>query len=213
MPDGVTPYVYALPPPPHDDQPRARGRVHRWLGVPGSVLLLLALFLPAVEVCGDPMIPLAFPPVIPPYLFGGAAIGAYLAMSPRALRAWGIVVRVFGALTLALVGYVAHAGAFEGNTPLVVAIAAFWLAVVQFALTLRGDRPAEQRVARAIAIPAFACVVWFGLFLFEEDALWGITVSFVASILVLAGAIWWELDVRAEAARVARDPMPRAIAR
>jgi len=204
-------FIYALPPP--DDPPLARGRAHRGIGVPGSVLLLLAMFLPALRVCNEPFYPLEAPMLLAPYLFGGTALAVFLATAPGTRRVWGILARVLGGLTLAMVGLIAHLVAFEGEPLGVVLAIAWWPAAIAFARTCRGPAPAELRLARAVALPGLGATVWFAVFLADKSVMWGMGVAFLGALLTTAGAVVWELDVRGQLTRDLVDPMPRAIVR
>lgn len=172
--------------------------------LPTSVLLMIGLFLPTLQVCNDPVAPIQFPMFWTPHVVAILVFAAVL-VRPWKLRGLDIALRVVLGLTAIGWGLVVvpSPGGMHG---------AGWLfsaALVAFlGLLLIPARSSESMVARCAVIGGAASSLWFGAIATDPDALFGAFSSTAASLGLTLGGLWWwleqQLDVNA-AAGVSRE--------
>ncbi len=186
------------------------------LAIPGW-LLFGCLFLPTLRVCGDPMMPIQFPPSYAVYL-GGMLIallgGARLMRSRR--RAFSLLLSlwpltVFTILTLwlgsemAIIGFVFAAA----------------LLLVQIKLMSGMFRTVWSDTAIGIGCLVHGVIAagWSALMAFDHDGMWGAFVALGAAVVIVVASSLWIAQTRDELARKRREtepaplPQARAIAR
>lgn len=187
--------------------------VHRrpLLAIPGW-LLFGCLFLPTLRVCGDPTMPLEFPPSYAVYL-GGLVLallgGARLVKSRQ--RAFAVLL---GLWTLTLFGI---ATAFTGAGGAVVALVFGSLLLgLQVIVMIRLLRVAWSDTAIAIGcfVHALIATGWSALMAFDPDGMWGAHVAMWAGVSILVASAIMIAQARAEAARLRFEtepaPLPQA---
>ena len=156
------------------------------LGISGW-MLFACLFLPTLRVCGDPMMPIQFPPVYGVYIGGilVAVIGfSTLRRSRRnmliALQGLYLVTLfTFAALWLGAV-FAEGVGLLAGAVFLVLT----WLLMRRTTLVPW----TERAVAIACFVHAMVAAGWSALLAFDHDAMWGAQVSLGAASLMLFAA-------------------------
>ena len=157
------------------------------VGISG-LFLFICMFVPAVRGCGhEPIVPIAIPPVIPPYLLGlGFGLAGMLAGSRSNLKGAAIYLRVVMLLFLVecMIAVVE-----EPQFGLVVVIAPILMLVI---LGLR--ETTDRRLGGAATVCGLASAIWFGLFCGGEDALIGVWVSLFSSIALAISGIAWLAD-------------------
>lgn len=166
------------------------------LGVSG-LLLFACLFLPTLRVCGDPMMPVQFPPTYGVYL-GGLLVGFLGFSVARRTRR-----NVFYALVTI---YILTAGVWLSLWigAVTTEIAGFIVGALSLAGLVLAMR-AITRVAWTERAPAVTCVVhalvsmaWSALLAFDPDGMWGAMVSLGAASLMLFAAIGYAMSTGAE---------------
>jgi hypothetical protein len=175
-------------------------RMHRRLNGLSGMLLFACMFLPAVNGCHEPVIPLQVPPFLPPYLYG--LVFALIAMSrtSRGLAYGVIALRVLAGLVVL------------GSTVLVVIVPPVGiielLVGTALLVTVGLSRTTETRVAATGIVMTLVSIIWFGIWSVSSDALIGVYLSLGSSIGLFAGCRAWLREL------VVRPPvdMPRAIA-
>lgn len=200
MRDGEPPTGTAVEPPeehvkvarvPDLSKPRAR---HRFLVFPGGVLLVIAVFLPAMKECGETRYPLETPQLLGPYLLGGVL--ALVSLVPGRIRDYGL--RIFALLSLlhyavlvaALVVLTAQDVDAAGTLVVMVVAGGSVFLVARKAATL------EERAASMALLQALQWSLWFGMWNLIEDALIGMRVALAGALLVTLGAVIWLRDSR-----------------
>ncbi|MCE9577757.1 MAG: hypothetical protein K8W52_31780 [Deltaproteobacteria bacterium] len=179
-------------------------RSRRLFALPSGIVLVVAIFLPVVKVCGDPAYPIQVPFVWGPYVLGGLVIAMALAGTARGLRglvitAQAIVALQWGGFGLAMFQDVSGA---PWGLLLLAAVVAFWYG------TRRGDR--EQGAANAVIGIGLVCLPWFALFAFDKDGMWGAWVSLGAALAVIGSGLEWRRELRL--ARTEPVPTARVVA-
>ncbi len=172
---------------------RTRGR-HRVLTIPGGLLLLVAMFLPAMNDCGETRYPLDTPQLLGPYLLG--AVLALVSMFPARIREYGL--RVFA--TLSLLHYAALAVTLVVLT-LSDLDAAGTLVVVLVAggvvfLVAAKAATVEERASGMALLQGIQWVLWYGLWNVIDGALVGMRVALAGALAVTVGAAVWLRDSR-----------------
>jgi hypothetical protein len=181
------------------------------LAVPGW-LLFGCLFLPTLRVCGDPMIPLQFPPSYAVYL-GGLVIallaGARLLRSRR--HAFSVV------LTLWTVTLFSFPTLWVGAEMFSAGVATAVLLLGLLILLVRGMlRTAWSETAIAIGcfIHALIATGWSALLAFDPDAMWGAFVAVGAGLAMMLASGAMIARAVDEVARKRREtepaPLPEA---
>ena len=164
--------------------PQLSRRRHHVLTLPSSVLVVICMFLPTLEVCGDPVMPAQFPPFYSPYVIAALVFAATL-VRPWRLFGIGLALRIVMGLTA--VGW---------TVPIMVELDSF--AVVPFllsggalAIVLVPARTHELAVARCATTGALGSTIWFVALATDAYALWGAYVAVFAGVLFTLGCSWW----------------------
>lgn len=179
------------------------------LGVSGW-LLFACLFLPTLRVCGDPMMPIQFPPTYGVYL-GGLLIGFLGFATLRSRRGLFVALSAiylasaFTFLAFFIGAELAEAAGMIAGLVLtgVLVLAVRSLARAQFS---------ERAVSIGCVIHAMVSLGWSSLLAFDPDGMWGAMVSVGAASLMLFASIGYAISAAAEARR-ATEPIPLPTAR
>ena len=162
--------------------------------LPGGLLLLVAIFLPSMNECGETRYPLDTPQLLGPYVLG-AAIALVSVLAGR-IREYGL--RIF--VVLSLLHYAVLAVALliltaqdldAAGTLLVVLVAGGSVLYVA-----RKSWPVEERGAGITRVQAIQWTLWFTLWNLIEGALVGMRVAVAGALLVTIGAVVWLIDSR-----------------
>ncbi len=178
------------------------------LGVSGW-MLFVCLFLPTLRVCGDPMMPIQFPPDYAVYIgaVGVGVIGFSTAHVTR--RNWFIVILSLWLTTLLTIMSLWF-GAISPPVGWTLGALSVWILIWSIRGMIR-----VQWTARAVAIGcllhALTAIGWSALLAFDKDGMWGATVSLGASSLMLfAAGGWWAWEQTAAHNRTNESPLPEA---
>ena len=180
------------------------------LGVSGW-LLFVCLFLPTLRVCGDPMMPIQFPPTYGVYL-GGLLIGILgFATLQRTRR------NLFVGLSAL---YIASAFTFlalfmGGEISEVVGLIAGVVLTGVLIISVRkmsGSPWSERAISIGCVIHAMVSLGWSSLLAFDKDGMWGAMVAVGAASLMLFASIGYTISAAADARR-ATEPIPLPTAR
>jgi hypothetical protein len=181
----------------------SRRRHHRFLTLPSSVLIVICMFLPTLEVCGKPVAPVQFPPFYSPYIIAALVFAAAL------LRPW----RVFG-IGLAL-RIVMGATAVGFALPIVfeleaqpLAALAYVLCAIVLAIVIVPGRTHELLVARCATFGGLGSLIWFCVLAADRHALYGAHVSVFAAVMFTVGSAWWWIEAFADWALSAERSSP-----
>ncbi len=102
-----------------DKLPPRRSR--RLFALPSGVVMVLAIFMPVVKVCGNPTYPIQMPLVWGPYVLGGLVIAMALADRARGLRMLVIMAQIvialqWGGFGILMFGASDHGGTRRGGS-------------------------------------------------------------------------------------------------
>ncbi len=189
------------------------GRVRRQplLAVPGW-LLFVCLFLPTLRVCGDPMMPLQFPPSYAVYL-GGLVVA--LIAGARVIRTRQVALTVL--LTMWTLTVLTCLALWAGAKVLIagVVIGSVFL-VVQVLLVRAMIRTtwSERGIAIGCFCHALIATAWCALLVSDPDRMWGAYVSFGAGIAMMVASAAVIARAHEEVVRKRREtepaPLPEA---
>ncbi len=155
------------------------------LAIPGW-LLLACLFLPTLRVCGDPMLPIQFPPSYAIYL-GGVLVamigGARLMRSRRRALAlmvsmWTLtlftILTLFVGSEIAIIGFVFFAA----------------LLFVQIKLMIQMFRTDWSETALGIGclVHGLFATGWSALMAFDNDGMWGAHVAMWSGLAIVVAS-------------------------
>ena len=181
------------------------------LAIPGW-LLFGCLVLPTLRVCGDPMMPIQFPPTYAIYLGGIliAVIGGARVMRSRR-RALSLLMSlwmlsVFTLITLWAGSEIFVVGLVLGGT----------LLVVQGKLMTAMFRTTWSETALGIGslVHGMMAAGWSALLAFDADGMWGAHVALGAALTIVVASILLIVHAHDEEARKRRDtepaPLPQA---
>lgn len=185
----VVPAWHASESPPPQPLPR---RHHRAVTLPSSAVLVVCLFLPAIKVCGKPIVPAQMPMFWSPYVIAAIVFAAAL-VRPWRLFGLALATRIVLALTI---GGFTMSFALEGHgNELHAAIAAGLVVLTGLAIGWPA-RTHELMMARVGLYSAAGSVVWFALLATDRGALFGVFVSAIAAAGMALGCAWWWLEAR-----------------
>ncbi len=180
------------------------------LGVSGW-LLFVCLFLPTLRVCGDPMMPIQFPPDYAVY-FGAIGVGIIGFSTMHVTRRnWAVVILSLWLTTLLTLATL-WLGAESAPVGFVLAAVSLWVLIWSIRGLIRA-KLGERSVAVSCLVHAVISLGWSALLAFDKDGMWGATVSLGAASLMLfaAGGYWaWE---QTAAHKTATEPSPLPEAR
>lgn len=177
-------------------------RRHRLLTGTSGVLLFACLFLPAVEGCDRPIVPLDAPAFWPPYLYGLVFAFAALVRTRR-----GLVGAIYALRALSLIvigGGIAIAIAAGPGGAFVVVYGSLLLA------TTGWTGASEHRLAMTAIATASTSSVWFAMWSCTPAALLGVKLSLASALGLLVGSLAWIREARTSPRA---SPLPPAILR
>jgi hypothetical protein len=168
-------------------RPEIGRRRHRPLTGVSGVVLFICMFLPAVEGCAHPIVPLDAPPLWVPYLHGFVFAVAPLARTALGLAAAAIALRVIAYLVIAGGATLLAVAPALGIAEIVVGI------VLLAAIGVRGA--SEGRIAAsAIALGGLA-TIWFAIWCASPGALVGVYLSLGSALGLFVGGLVWFAEV------------------
>jgi hypothetical protein len=179
------------------------------LGISGW-LLFACLFLPTLRVCGDPMMPVQFPPTYGVYLGGilVAVIGFSTLRRSRRNMLLALIglysVSAFTFAALFLGGVVATGvGVLAGMVFLVL----LWFMMRRAALV----NWSERAVAIGCFVHAMVAAGWSALLAFDPEGMWGAQVSLgAASLMLFAAGGYLVHEIKDPSAIGDDQPIPEA---
>ncbi|CAN5887720.1 hypothetical protein BH11MYX3_BH11MYX3_40610 [soil metagenome] len=179
------------------------------LGVSGW-LLFVCLFLPTLRVCGDPMMPIQFPPDYAVY-FGAIGVGIIgFATAHVTRRNWAVIILSLWLTTLLTILTLAF-GAQSAPVGFVTGALSLWILIWSGRAMIRA-KLGERSVAVSCLIHAVISIGWSALLALDKDGMWGATVSLgAASLMLFAAGGYWAWEQTAEHKRqTAPSPLPAA---
>jgi hypothetical protein len=177
-------------------------RRHRALTGTSGLLLFVCMFLPAVEGCDRPLVPLDAPAFWAPYLYGLVFAFAALARTRR-----GLVGALYALRALSLIVIAAGFGIAIAAGPSGVFLVLYGMILLA---TTGWSGVSERRVAATAVTIAATSSVWFALWSCMPAALLGLKLSLASALGLLAGSLVWIGETR-RSCRIAR--LPSAILR
>ncbi len=156
------------------------------LGISGW-MLFACLFLPTLRVCGDPMMPIQFPPAYGVYI--GGILVAVIGFSTIRRSRRNMLIALQGLYLVTLFTFAAiWIGAVVADGLGMLAGAVFlvltWLLMRRTTLV----KWTERAVAIVCFVHAMVAAGWSALLAFDPDAMWGAQVSLGAASLMLFAA-------------------------
>ena len=181
------------------------------LAVPGW-LLFVCLFLPTLRVCGDPMMPLQFPPSYAVYL-GGLVValiaGARLLQTRQ--RAFTVLLTLWTVTILTILALWAGAEVLIAG---VVIGSVFLVAQVFLVRAMVRTTWTERGIAIGCFGHALIATAWSASLAFDPDRMWGAYVSFGTAIAMMVASAAMIARAHAEVVRKRREtepaPLPEA---
>lgn len=164
-------------------RPRSAPRRHRWLTGTSSLALFVCLFVPAVDGCSTPIVPLDAPPFWVPYLFGGAFVVAALARTRLGYSIATLAVRLLA--WLVIVGGLSMLGVAPALGVIELALGLLFLAAIGW----RGS--SEHRLALALVAVGATSSLWFALWSLTPGALLGVYLSLASALGLFVGGLVW----------------------
>jgi hypothetical protein len=199
MTEPPTSHAVELEPP----APLPRRR-HRWITAPSGIVLAACVALPAVRVCGTPTYPYETPPLVTPYVLG--LLVAILALVGARRAVAGLVIAIRCVVWVTVFGWGLFLVYIVFSDAEIVPILV-WLAIGAILLGVFGRGPPDERAAIRVTLGTAALgIVWFGLWCFDPNAMFGIYLSAGASIGVLVGGLEWRREF-------VRDSVPPGVPR
>lgn len=177
--------------------PRGDRRRHRLVTGTSGLLLFVCLFMPAIDGCNGPVVPLDTPAFWPPYLYGFVFAFAALVRTRRGLIGATIALRTLAVMVI-LGGFVfalfsVPLGAFQIVYGMILLSAIGWTGY------------SEHRLAATAIAIASTSAVWFALWAATPAALLGVKLSLASALGLLVGSMLWMREA-AFGHRTARIP-------
>lgn len=187
------------------------GRRKPLLAIPGW-LLFGCLFLPTLRVCGDPTMPIQFPPSYAVYL-GGLVIallgGARLVRSRR--RAFSVLLSLWTLTVFAILTVWAGAEVFVVGV--IVGVALFG-AQIRLMVGMFRTAWSDTTIGIGCLVHAAIATGWSGLLASDPDGMWGAHVAMWSGLAMVVVCSLMIAQARAEVARVRLEtgpaPLPEA---
>lgn len=156
------------------------------LAVPGW-LLFVCLFLPTLRVCGDPTMPVQFPPSYAVYL-GAAmiAISATATLLATRQRVFTIWIALWSITALGIVAAIIGS---EVEAAGLVAAVVFFGFQIWMLMALWRVSWSPRAIAIGCTLHAVAAVIWNSLLSFDPDGMFGAHLALAASVLLLGASI------------------------
>lgn len=153
-----------------------------------GLLLFACMFMPAVEGCNQPVVPLDMPPFWAPYLYGLVFAFAALVRTGRGLVGATWALRALAVL-VTLAGF---AFAFVAP-PIGIFLICFGSILVT---TIGWHGVSERRLAATAIVVAATSSLWFLLWTMTPAALLGVKLSLGSALGMFAGSVQWLADTR-----------------
>lgn len=179
------------------------------LGISGW-MLFACLFLPTLRVCGDPMMPLQFPPTYGVYI--GGVLVAVIGFTTLHRRREYLLVALLGIYLASILTFFALFLGGEVHEAVGVIAGAGFLAVLVMMMR-RAVRAvwSERAVAVGCFLHGMIAAAWSALLAFDPDGMWGAQVSLgAASLMLFAAGGYLVHEVKDPSVLAAEPPLPEA---
>lgn len=179
------------------------------LGISGW-MLFACLFLPTLRVCGDPMMPVQFPPTYGVYICGilVAVIGFSTLRESRRRALIGIQgIYLASGLTFVALWLGGELAEWLGLLAGAMFLVVLWFVMRRSTLV--------KWTERAVAIGCFAhamvSVGWSAMLAFDPDGMWGAQISLAASsVMLFAAGGYLVQELKAAPPKDTTTPLPEA---
>jgi len=151
-------------------------------------LLFVCLFLPTLRVCGQPTLPVEFPPTYGIYL-GGLVIA--LIAASRQLRRRRFAFAALAAIYSTMLGVIAVGigAGLHASLRFVLALAALAYAIVFTRKVAISERIGARTIATGCTVHSIIALGWTALIAGDPDRMWGAYVALGASTVLLFGSL------------------------
>ncbi len=178
------------------------------LGISGW-MLFACLFLPTLRVCGDPVMPIQFPPTYGVYLGGILVAVIGFATVRRTRKTLFVAMQTLYLASLFTFGAIAL-GQIDGLAGVIAGITLLAVLVLLVRQTLKVDWR-ERAIAIGCFVHAMVAAGWSAILAFDPDGMWGAQVSLGASSLMLFAAGGYLVDALKEPRALGEaTPIPEA---
>lgn len=164
------------------------------ISIPGGLLLLFCLFLPAVKGCDKPIYPYEIPVAYAPYLFGllAAALGVF--RSGRAAKIVRTLTWTLSSLAALAEGYFFANGLKTNNHAelrfLVPALLLWVLLTINLLKSVRWREKAQLWRALILSNGGGLCLLFFLFFTAVERVYYGMWLSILGSACLVLEGVW-----------------------
>ncbi len=164
------------------------------ISIPGGLLLLFCLFLPAVKGCDKPVYPYEIPVAYAPYLFGllAAALGVF--RSGRAAKVLRTLTWALSSIAALAEGYFFVSGLKTNNHAelrfLVPALLLWVLLTINLLESVRWREKAQLWRALLLSNGGGLCLLFFLFFAAIERVYYGMWLSILGSASLVLEGVW-----------------------